>query len=86
MVYDGEEVMCMYLSFAAFMRSRTYRFNERLFESDMMYRAKTWKVHRREYLTWCEQQGLFNDYEQINEEVLTYEAKVLNMRGCVPRN
>lgn len=73
----------MYLSFIEFMKLRRYPINETLFRSDKMYRAKKWKVHAKEYKRLCEKRELFNDYEQLNEEVLTYEAKVKNLRSTV---
>lgn len=70
----------MYLSFYEFMRERRYRMNEKLFDMDMMYKAKIWKAHRQEYIRWCEKLKVFNDYEKIEDEVSLYEARLMKMK------
>lgn len=70
----------MYLSFTDFMEKKRYRFQQRLWEQDPMYKAKMWKAHRQEYAKVCQFGKYAHDMEQLDEEVLRYEQQVLRIR------
>ena len=70
----------MYLSFTDFMEKKRYRFQQRLWEQDLMYRSKIWKAHRQEYAKVCQFGKYANDMEKLDEEVLAYERQVLRIR------
>lgn len=70
----------MYVSFYEFMKECRYHMNEQLFDTDMMYKSKMWKAHRQEYILWCKKLKVFNDYDNIEEEVTSYEERLMRIK------
>lgn len=68
------------LSFADYLRRRGLSYNAKLWNYDPQYKAKLWKAHRQLYLRICEKKNLSNEFDQINNEVIDYEIKVLNIK------
>lgn len=68
------------LSFADYMKRRGLSYNVALWNTDPQYKAKVWKARRQLYLRICEKKNLLNEFDQINNEVIDYEIKVLNIK------
>lgn len=69
-----------YLSFSDFMEKKRYRFQAKLWEGDPMYRSKIWKAHRQEYAKVCRFGRYANDVKTLDEEVMQYERRILEIR------
>ena len=45
-----------------------------------MYRSKIWKAHRQEYAKVCRFGKYANDQKLLDEEVMQYERRILEVR------
>lgn len=73
----GDKNVCIFLRI--YERVQIYM-NEQLFDTDMMYKSKMWKAHRQEYILWCKKLKVFNDYDNIEEEVTSYEERLMRIK------
>lgn len=65
--------MKIYKHFTNYLKSKNLQFNESLFNSDIMYRAKIFNQYHRQYKADC---GETIDFASLEWEVEQYEEKL----------
>lgn len=68
-----------YLPFKTWAKKYKIRYNEKLFDTEIMYFCKIWKAHRYQYMATCKDKN-FNDYEVLQQKLIDYEKRILDQK------
>lgn len=69
-----------YMSFDAYMKRRRLYYNAALFQQDILYFSQIWRSHRNSYRSYCQTYSLFNDYDVLQDRILSYEKRIAAYR------